>query len=500
MSAYTRTAVIQSVELASQRSLAAVRADLSRGLTSLSSIAATAALVGFFGSVLGLMNSFPSTGGSKSTELAEVTGRISDAMVPGILGLFVAVIAFWFHQYLCNQLQEFDEEMQNASVDLLNRLIVHLERPRTVNPTVWKKLTGVSSKAAGDLEASAEQLVDGPRLVWEPIYRHGLLELIWPQPKSKVDATPALDAAAWACVGCSMLGWFAYWTQGRLVTGFLVLAFLVAAGFAIRRGSRVAVVVTLAYVLTVVCASIRSYGLTFNALCVAAVLLPLGGALRAVRWHVPIRPMRRSLRYGGSLVVISLGLTATNAGLFGTVFGLFHTRAADDSMQPTIRPGDWLVGLSAQIAGPIQRNELWEANCGGLVGDVRVVGLPGDRVQIRKGVLVLNGKPLREPYCIPYREAAGDFPLPAEAYSDVLPRAYHKGAYLDKRGNATEYVVPPRSYFVLNDNRKRLSDSRTIGSISRDQFVARLMVDYGSGVRVFTLSQVRWLIGPEFAQ
>jgi signal peptidase I len=173
------------------------------------------------------------------------------------------------------------------------------------------------------------------------------------------------------------------------------------------------------------------------------------------------------------------------------VFGLFHTQAADDSMQPTIHAGDWLVGLSAQIAGPIQRSEVWEVNWGGLVGDVRVVGLPGDRVQIRKGVLVLNGKPLRERYCTPYRETSGDFPLPSEAYSDVLLRSYHEVAYLGKLEKATEYVVPHDSYFVLNDNRRQLSDSRTMGPIRRDQFVARLLVVYGAGVRVFTLAQVR---------
>lgn len=298
MSAYSRTLVIRSVELASQSASAAVRADLSRGLTSLASIAATASFVGFFGTVVGLMNSFPSIGGSRSTALAEVARRISDAMVPGILGLFVAIIAFWFHQYLLNQLQAFDLETQNASVDLVNRLIVHLERLRTTNSTVWKTLTGIPSKAVVHLEASADRVLHGPRLVWAPMYRHGLLELIWPQLKSEFDAAPALDTAAWVCFGCSLLGWLAYWAQHRLVTGFLVLAFLIVAGVAIRRGSRVAVVVTLAYLLTVIFASIRSYGLTPSALCVAAVLVPLGGALRAVRWHVPNGPMRRSLRYG----------------------------------------------------------------------------------------------------------------------------------------------------------------------------------------------------------
>jgi biopolymer transport protein ExbB/TolQ len=120
MSLYASKAVIQCVELSSQRASAKGRADMSRGLTSLASIAATASFVGFFGTVVGIMNSFQSMGTSRSTALAAVTGRLSDAMAPGILGLLVAVIAFWFHQYLSNQLQAFNLEMQNASVDLVN--------------------------------------------------------------------------------------------------------------------------------------------------------------------------------------------------------------------------------------------------------------------------------------------------------------------------------------------------------------------------------------------
>lgn len=105
-----------------------------RGVTSLASVAATASFVGFFGTVLGIMNSFQSIGTSKSAALAGLTGRLSDALVPGILGLFVAVMAFCFHQYLSNQLEAIDLEMDNASLDLTNRLVVHLEQLRVTNP------------------------------------------------------------------------------------------------------------------------------------------------------------------------------------------------------------------------------------------------------------------------------------------------------------------------------------------------------------------------------
>lgn len=161
------------VELTSQSASAAVRTDLTRRLTSLASIAATASFDGFFGTVWGIMKSFSEHWASKSAALAAVTSRISDAMIPGILGLFVAVTAFWFHQYLRNQLQAFDVDMQNASVDLVNRLTVHLERVRTANSAVWRALSGIPRKAAIHLEALAEHILAGPWLVWGPMYRRG---------------------------------------------------------------------------------------------------------------------------------------------------------------------------------------------------------------------------------------------------------------------------------------------------------------------------------------
>jgi biopolymer transport protein ExbB/TolQ len=134
---------MQCVELSCQRASAKVRADMGRGLTSLASLAATASFVGFFGTVLGILNSFESIGSSRSAALARIASRLSDAMAPGILGFCVAVVAFWFHQCLSNQLQAFELEMQGASVDLVNRLVVHLERLRTASPTVWSALTTV---------------------------------------------------------------------------------------------------------------------------------------------------------------------------------------------------------------------------------------------------------------------------------------------------------------------------------------------------------------------
>ena len=71
----------------------------------------------------------------------------------------------------------------------------------------------------------------------------------------------------------------------------------------------------------------------------------------------------------------------------------------------------------------------------------RVIGLPGDRIWIDRGLVWLNGKPLQEGY-VPLR-------------------------YRDGRSMA-EMVVPDGMYFMMGDHRSISSDSREFGPVERD--------------------------------
>ena len=79
----------------------------------------------------------------------------------------------------------------------------------------------------------------------------------------------------------------------------------------------------------------------------------------------------------------------------------------------------------------------------------RVVGLPGDTVEIQRGQVIVNGAPLSEPYI-----------------------THHSN------GSHPKTTVPRGSYFVLGDNRRASNDSRDWGPVSESRIIGRAWVSF----------------------
>ncbi len=110
----------------------------------------------------------------------------------------------------------------------------------------------------------------------------------------------------------------------------------------------------------------------------------------------------------------------------------------------------------------------------------RIMGIPGDRIHLKDGIVYRNGERLNEPYVIrsgdinPYRD---DFPAVSPAYANVDP-VWH--VQLSSFIQGEDIVVPADSYFGMGDNRDVSYDSRYWGFIPKANVVGRPMFIYWS--------------------
>ncbi|MFT4035373.1 MAG: signal peptidase I [Patulibacter sp.] len=87
----------------------------------------------------------------------------------------------------------------------------------------------------------------------------------------------------------------------------------------------------------------------------------------------------------------------------------------------------------------------------------RVVGGPGDRLQVREGHVIRNGKEVDEPYA---RECSGEI------------------------CNIAAFTVPNGHYFMMGDNRGDSSDSRYWGPVPRNYIIGRAFATYWPPKRI----------------
>ncbi|MFO1082389.1 MAG: signal peptidase I [Reyranellaceae bacterium] len=196
---------------------------------------------------------------------------------------------------------------------------------------------------------------------------------------------------------------------------------------------------------------------------------------------------------GIAMVAASAALQSAQAAWFPAGWRTFSV--ASESELPTLRQAEYVVtrleppgtvpDQGATIVFRDPRNPATH-----LIK--RVVGLPGDRIQLRDRVIYLNGKPIeRKPEAASGAQLSGASPL--EHFRETLPNGSSYVVLDAPRGAAgqttQEFLVPPASLFVLGDNRPNSVDSRmealgfvpianltaTVGTIYWSSDLARLL-------------------------
>jgi signal peptidase I len=111
----------------------------------------------------------------------------------------------------------------------------------------------------------------------------------------------------------------------------------------------------------------------------------------------------------------------------------------------------------------------------------RVIGLPGDTIEMRNKTVYVNGSPLDEPYA--------HFIYPPDEPGSGAPDIGSPG---DLLRSFAPMMVPPDNYFMMGDNRDNSQDSRYWGFMPRDYVKGKALFVYFSFGEGGGLANIRW--------
>jgi biopolymer transport protein ExbB len=119
----SREDLVDTVRRSIQRASALTANDLKKGIAALATIGATAPFVGLLGTVVGVINAFVGIASTGSGGIGAVSAGIAEALIETALGLFVAIPAVWFYNFLTSRIEYFNVEMDNSSSELVDYFI-----------------------------------------------------------------------------------------------------------------------------------------------------------------------------------------------------------------------------------------------------------------------------------------------------------------------------------------------------------------------------------------
>jgi biopolymer transport protein ExbB len=102
-------------------------AFLEKGLVAIATVGNVAPLIGFLGTVSGMISAFAAIAASEQVSAKLVASGIQEALITTATGLIIAIPANIMHNFFVSQIDRFITEMEEASAELVNEL-VELER------------------------------------------------------------------------------------------------------------------------------------------------------------------------------------------------------------------------------------------------------------------------------------------------------------------------------------------------------------------------------------
>ncbi len=170
----------------------------------------------------------------------------------------------------------------------------------------------------------------------------------------------------------------------------------------------------------------------------------------AAERSAPLHSLRNEIRVWTRDLLIAIGLA-----LVIIVFLYQPVKVEGTSMAPLLSDQERIfINKFVYRFEPIQRGDVvvfWYPLDHSKSFIKRVVGLPGETVQIRQGAVYVDGKIVPEPYVPPQYEDPSDFG----------PK-----------------LVPPDSYFVMGDHRISSNDSRVFGAVASRYIYGRAVFAY----------------------
>jgi signal peptidase I len=180
----------------------------------------------------------------------------------------------------------------------------------------------------------------------------------------------------------------------------------------------------------------------FESICIAVILALFVRTFVVQAFKIPTGSMEKNLLIGDHLLVNKFVFAPTMSGLERMLLPI-----------DPVRRGDILVFKYPQDP---ERDFI-----------KRVIGLPGETLEVRNKKVFINGKPLNEPYVHflfpPEERAPGDVKFDLSEKSDYGP-----------------VTVPERHYFMMGDNRDNSEDSRYWGFMPADYIKGKALFVYFS--------------------